>query len=159
MRRPSPSILVWSSDLETDATNGDQAYVVVKHTWCEDKRQKVEADLLASCKDDFGTPDHHYSFCPTDARETPTSTARFLPTEEEQLEDFHWAITSSSKVPSHPLRRYLWIHVSKLVGRSLVHAKTPWELYIAIGCAMLGACQLWLQVLQCLTHRQAGYRC
>ena len=142
MRCPSPWRLVWSSPLETDTTNRDNAHVVVKYSWCEDKRQKVEADLLAKCKDDFGTPDHHYSFCPTDTRGAPTSTARFLPTEEEGLKDFHWAITPTSKVPSHPQRRYLWIHVSKLVGRSLVRAKTPWELYIAIGHAMLGAYQL-----------------
>ena len=72
------------------------------------------------------------------------STARFLPAGEEHLEDFHWAVNLTSKVPSHPQRRYLWIHVSKLVGQSLVHAKTPWELYVAIGHAMLGACRLWL---------------
>ena len=133
--------------------------MVVKHSWCEDRRRKVEAELLAMCKDDFGTPDHYYSFCPTDTRGAPMSTARFLPANEERPEDFHWAITSSSKVPSHPQHRDLWIHVSKLVGRSLVHAKTPWELHVAIGHAMLGACQLWLQVMRCLTYQQGGWRC
>jgi len=138
---PSLSNSVWSSDPGTDATDGDHAYVV-KHSWCEDERQAVEAELLAGCKDDFGTPNHRYSFCPTNTHGEPTSTARFLPTDEEQLEGFHWAITPDSKVPPHPQRRQLWIHVSKLVGQSLVHAKTPWELYIAIGHAMLGACRL-----------------
>jgi len=156
---PSTSTSFWSSDLGTDATNDDHAHVVVKHSWCEDERQTVEADLLTKCKDTFGTPNHHYSFCPTDTRGAPTSTARFLPTDEEQLEGFHWAITPGSKPPSHPQRRQLWIHVSKLVGRSLVHAKTPSELYTAIGHAMLGACRLWLQVLRWLTCRQGGWRC
>ena len=159
MNGPSPSMLVWSSAPDTDSVNGDHAHVVVKHSWCEDRRQPVEADLLARCKDDFGTPDHHYSFCPTDAHGKPMSTARFLPTDDEQLRDFHWKITTASKVPSHPQRRRLWIHVSKLVGRSLVHAKTPWELCIAIGHGMLGACRLWLQVSRCLTRRQGGCRC
>ena len=140
MKCPAPSELVWSSDLDADSANGDRACVVVKSSWCEDKRHKVEADLLAKCKDGFGTPNHHYSFCPTDAHGNPMSTARFLPTGKERLSDFHWKITAASQVPSDPQRRHLWVHVSKLVGRSLVHAKTPWELYVAIGHGMLGAC-------------------
>ena len=140
--------MTWSLPLDTGTTNGDRAYVVVKHSWCEDGRKGVEADLLAKCKDDFGTPSHHYSLSPNDIRGEPMSTARFLPTDSEQLGDFHWAITAASQVPSYPLRRYLWIHVSKLVGRSLVHAKTPWDLCVAIGHGMLGACQLWLRVSQ-----------
>ena len=161
MRCPSSSRLVWSSALETDASNGDHAQVVVKHSWYEGGRQEVEADLLARCKDDFGTPKHHYSFCPTDTRGASMSTTRFLPTDEEQLKDFHWAVTTAFKVPSCPQRRFLWIHVSKLRGRSLVHAKTPWELCLAIGHAMLGACQLWPQATRCLTFtcRQGGWRC
>jgi len=79
------------------------------------------------------------------------STARFLPTDDERLEDSHWAITPGSQVPSRPQRRYLWIHVSKLVGRSLIHAKTPWELYIATGHAMLGACHFWPRAMRWLT--------
>jgi hypothetical protein len=130
--------------------------MVVKHSWCEDERHNVEADLLVQCKSEFGTPNHHYSFCPTDAQGNPMSTSRFLPTINEVLKDFHWAITPTSELPSHPQRRHLWIHVSKLVGRSLVHAKTPWELYVAIGDAMLGVYQLRLHVSQCLTCRQGG---
>ena len=141
----------WSSPLVTETTNGDPAYVVVKLMWCEDKRQEVEAELLTACKDDFGTPDHHYSFHPTDTRGVSMSTARFLPTDREQSKDFHWVVFPGSKLPSNPQRRSLWIHVSKLVGRSLVHAKTPWQLYLVIGHAMLGACWLWLQVPQYLT--------
>jgi len=149
MRHPSSKSFLWSSALEIDPSKGTHAYAVVKHSWCEDK---VEAELLIQCKDDFGTPNHYYSFCPTDTRGALMSTARFLPTDEELPEDFHWPITSTPKVPSHPQRRYLWIHVSKLVGRSLVHAKTPWELSMAVGHAMLGACQLRSQVMLCLTY-------
>ena len=89
------------------------------------------------------------------------STARFLPTDEERLEDFHWAITSVFKVPSHPQCRYLRVDVSELVGRSLVHAKAPWELCLAIGHAMLGACRLRPQATECLTftRQQGGCRC
>ena len=161
MRCPSSSTLVWSSALETDAANGGHSHVVVKHSWCEGGLQEAEADLLAKCKDDFDTPNHHYSFCPTDTRGASMSTARFLPTDEERLEDFHWAITSVFEVPSHPQCRYLRVHVSKLVGQSLVHAKTPWELCLAIGHAMLGACQLRPQATQCLTFtcQQGGWRC
>ena len=86
----------------------------------------------------------------------PIFAARFLPTDQEKPEDFHWAITSDYKVPSNPQRRSLWIHVSKLVGQSLAHAKTPWDLFIAIGHGMLGGCQLWLQVLQRLICQQGG---
>ena len=132
--------------------------VAVKHPWCEDKRQ-VEADLRASCNDDLGTPNHHYSFCPTDAQGKPIFTARFLPANHERLEGFHWAITAASKVPSHPQRRHLWIHVSKLVGRSQVHAETPWALCVAIGHGMLGACRLRLWGSQIFTRRQGGCRC
>ena len=74
------------------------------------------------------------------------STARFLLADNEQPMDFHRAITPTSQVPSNPQRRRLWIYVGKLVGESLVHAKTPWELFVANGHAMLGACQLWLNV-------------
>jgi len=68
------------------------------------------------------------------------STARFLPTDQEKLANFHWAISASSQVPPDPQRRSLWIYVSELVGKSLVHAKTPWDLFVALGHAMLGAC-------------------
>ncbi|KAF9649200.1 hypothetical protein BDM02DRAFT_3142988 [Thelephora ganbajun] len=140
---PSPSTLVWSSNLESNAAKSDRASAVVKHSWCEEEHQRVEADLLARCKDDFGTPDHHYSFCPDDARGEPVSTARFLPAEGEPLEEFHWKIRNDSRVPSHPQSRTLWIHVTKLVGRSLVHSKTPWDSHLAIGHGMLG----WLSML------------
>jgi len=72
------------------------------------------------------------------------STARFLPTDWEKPEDSHWAIASDSKAPSHSL----CIHANKLAGRSLVHAKTPWDLFIAVGYGMLGACWSWLQIPQ-----------
>ena len=158
MKCPSPATAVWSSTLDTGTANDSHASLVVKSSWCEDKRQ-VEAGLLASCNDDFGTPNHHYSFRPTDAQGKPMSTARFLPTAHERLKYFHWAITTASKVPFHPQRRCLWVHVSKLVGRSLVHAKTPWELSVAIGYGMLGARRLRLQVPECLTFQQGGCRC
>ncbi|KAF9650144.1 hypothetical protein BDM02DRAFT_1513122 [Thelephora ganbajun] len=140
---PSPSTLLWSSDLESDTGKSDRAYAMVKHSWYEEKHQRVETDLPAQCKDDFGTPDHHYSFCPTNARGEPVSTARFLPVEGEPLEEFHWKIGNDSQVPSHPQSRTLWIHVTKFVGRSLVHSKTPWDLHIAIGHGMLG----WLSMM------------
>jgi hypothetical protein len=153
------STLVWSSALDVDLVNGDPAYVVVKHLWYEEGRWGKEADLLTECKDDFGTPNHRYSFCPTDPYGKPVSTARFLPTNDEQLKDFHWKITAASQVPSEPQRRRLWVHVSELAGRSLIHAKTPWELHVSIGHGMLGACWLWLQASQNLTYRQGGCRC
>ncbi|KAF9644695.1 hypothetical protein BDM02DRAFT_3190360 [Thelephora ganbajun] len=143
VKRPSTSTLHWSSDLESDTGKSDRAYAVVKHSWCEEKRREVEADLLTKCKDDFGTPNHHYSFCPTDAKRGPVSTARSLPVEGELLEEFHWKIRNDSQVPSHPQSRTLWIHVSKLVGRSLVQSRTPWDLHVAIGHGMLG----WLSML------------
>ncbi|KAF9645822.1 hypothetical protein BDM02DRAFT_399433 [Thelephora ganbajun] len=139
VQRPSISTLLWSSDLEPDTGKNDRAYAAVKHSWCEEKRQKVEADLLTKCKDDFGTPNHHRSFCPTDAKRGPISTARFLPVEGEPLEEFHWKTRNDSQAPSHPQSRTLWIHVSNLVGRSLVHSRTPWDLHIAIGHGMLGS--------------------
>lgn len=148
---PSPSKLVWSSPLTTNAANGDCASVVMKHSWCEEQCQEVEADFLAKSKDDFGNPRHHYSFCPTDSRGKPMSTARFLPTKEEKLEDFLWTINIDSKPPSLPQCRSLWIHVSKPVSQSLVHAKTPWDLFVAIGHGMLGACRSWLQISRRLT--------
>jgi len=100
----------------------------------------MEADFLAKSEDGFGSPRHHYSFCPTDSRGKPMSTARFLPTEVEKLEDFRWEITSDSRAPSVPRFRSLWIHVNKPTGRPLVHTKTPWDLFMAIGHGMLGAC-------------------
>ena len=129
---------------------------MVKHSWCEDERRNVEADLLSKCKKCFGTPRHYYSFCPTDSRGNPMSTARFLPTVEEKLADFHWAIPANPHVPLDPQRRSLWIHVSELVGKSLVHAKTPWELFVALGHVMLGACWSSLRVSQRLTCHQDG---
>ena len=156
MKCPSPSKLVWSSSLKTNTASGEYASVVVKYSWCEDERQKVEADLLSKCRDCFGTPRHYYSFCPTDSRGDPMSTARFLPTEEEKLIDFHWTISPSSQVPSHRQCRSLWIHVSEYVGGSLVHAKTPWDLFVALGHGMLGACWSLLQVSQRLTFQQDG---
>ena len=96
---------------------------MVNYSWHEEEFQEVEANLLAVCKDASGTPSRHYSFRPTDTRGKPMSTARFLPADNEQPMDFHWAISPTSQVPSNPQRRCLWTHVGKLVGRSLVHAK------------------------------------
>jgi len=84
------------------------------------------------------------------------STARFLPAVKEELADFHWAISANSQVLPGPRRRSLWIHVSELVGRSLVHAKTPWDLFIALGHAMLGTCWSLSRVSQGLTCQQDG---
>ena len=75
MERPSQSTVTWPLPLGTGTANGDRAYVVVKHSWCEDKCQQVEVDLLAKCKDDFSTPGHHYSLCPTNAQEEPVERA------------------------------------------------------------------------------------
>jgi len=84
------------------------------------------------------------------------STARFLPTVEEELADFHWAISAGSRDPPGAQRRSLWIHVSELVGRSLVHAKTPWDLFVALGHAMLGVCWSLLRMSRRLTCHQDG---
>lgn len=75
--------------------------MVVKPSWCEDRRHEVEVDLLVKCEDDFGIPRHHHLFCPTDAQGRPMSTARFLPADDEELKDSHWAITTGPQVPSH----------------------------------------------------------
>lgn len=115
--------------------------MLVKYAWYEDERQEVQADLLFKCTNSFGTPRYCYSFCPTDSRGKPMSTARFLPTDGENLSDFHWPVISS-RVPSSSQCRFMWFHVSKAAGKLLVHAKTPWELYLAIGHAMLGGYQL-----------------
>ena len=155
MKCPSSSKLVWSSPLDTNTANGDRASVVVKHFWYEDGRQEAEGDFLAKPKDSFGGPRHHYPFCPADSCERPVSNARFLPIDGEKPENFHWAIASDSKAPSHSP----WIHASRLAGRSLAHARTPWDLLMAIGHGMLGACRSWFKVSQRLTFYQGGCRC
>ena len=149
MERPSLSTLVWSSNLDPDSSNGDHVYVAVKESWCKEGYGELEADLLSRCKDNFGTPGNHYSFRPTDSCGKPVSTARFLPTAKEQLKDCHWQITSIPRVPSNPPCRDLWVHVNKRIGRSLVHAKTPWQLCVAIGHGMLGTCLLLLHASTC----------
>ena len=139
--RPKFSTCVWSSNLDSSSENGLPAHVVVKHSWCEVSRRGVEAELLNKCKSGFGTPDHCYSFCPKDSRGQPMSTARFLPDDDEEPENFHWGIGDSTpRDPHHSQHRRLWVHVSRRIGRSLVHAKTPWDLCLAVGSGMLGAC-------------------
>lgn len=87
------------------------------------------------------------------------STARFLPADGEKLEDFYWAFSPDHyKAPPNSQCRFMWFHVSKAAGQSLIHAKTPWELCVALGHAMLGEHQLRLQVSQFLTCQQAGCR-
>ena len=139
MKPPSPSKLVWSSPPDTNTVNSDCASVVVKHSWCEDGRQEVEGDFLVKSKDGFGGPRHHYSFYPADSCGRLVSAARFLPIYGEKLEDFHWAIAYNSEVSSHLHCRDLWMHVNKSAGWSLVHVKTPWDLFVAIGHGVLGA--------------------
>jgi len=87
------------------------------------------------------------------------STMGSLLTGSEQLRDFHRAITPAPQIPSRPPNRRMRIHGNNLVGQSLIYAKTPWELCIAIGHGMLGAYQLWSWVSQRLTCRQGGCRC
>lgn len=155
---PSVSESIWSSSLNTNTADGDCTSVLVKYAWHEAERQKIRNELLVKCASSFGTTHHHYSFCPADSRGKPMSTARFLPTDGENLRDFHWSVIDRSKVPSDSRCRFMWFHVNQAAGRSLVHAKTPWELHLAVGHAMLGGYRLRLLVSQFLTRQQGGCR-
>lgn len=137
LKCPSVSAFVWFSAPDTGHTADDHAHTVVKYLWCGERLQGVGVDILT--ENNFGMPEHHYSLCPSDPRGNPVSTARFLPTNDELPTNFHWKITATSQVPSNLQRRQLWIHVSKPAGRPLIHAKTPWDLYVAVGHGMLGA--------------------
>jgi hypothetical protein len=154
---PSVSESIWSSSLNTDIADGNCASVLVNYGWYEEERQKIRSDLLVKCANKFGTPRHHYSFCPADSRGNPMSTARFLPADGENLSDYYWAVLPYSKVPPNPQCRTMWFHVSQAADQ-LVYAKTPWELHLGLGHAILGGYRLRLRVSQFLTRQQGGCR-
>lgn len=116
----------------------------------------MEADILAECKDGSCTPNRHHSLSSTDTRGGPTPTTRFLPTDDEQQRDVYWAITPNSEAPSHPHRSHPSIRVNSLASRSLVHAKTPWDLCPTLGHGMLGTCQVVLAVTE-MPNSPAGW--
>ena len=121
---------------------------VIKCSWPTDNGNGVEAKLLERCSGQFGTPMHLYSFQACHRSGRPLSNRLFLPSKDENFEDVHWKlfVHGNTLAPS-PEYRSLWVHVSALIGKSLVSAKTPWALFLSLAHAMLGTTGLisaWL---------------
>ena len=100
----------------------------------------VESKIFELCKGDFGIPHHCKSAPVKDQHGVPISNSLFLPPLGARLEDYYWDITGESNPPSAPEHRELWSHLIGPGVSGLTTARTPLELSITIGHAMLGAC-------------------
>lgn len=113
-------------------------YIIRKFVWHASDVAHIEAKIFQSCKGDFGIPKHHRSAPVKDSNGVPLSNAIFLPTPGEQLEDCHWDITGESGPPPLPDCRELWVHETNSNADGLTRARTPLELSMSVGHAMLG---------------------
>ncbi|KAF7316189.1 hypothetical protein MIND_00137100 [Mycena indigotica] len=123
-------------------------YVVLKGSFVKDdpRHKSIEDQLLKTCSSLFGCPNHHYSFLPVDEDGSPATNHLYLPTPEEVLNDkaqFHWKIFDQEP-PDQPEFRSVSLHISSLVGSSLVLCETPWLLAMSVLHGMLG----WLGMFQ-----------
>lgn len=125
--------LLLSSDLPEKSSTDMK--LVLKSTWSKDDGQNIESQLLQSCTGQFGSPTHYYSFSACQKNQ-PITNHLFLPENGNEAKDYHFKLLLK-KVPS-PEYRSLQIHVTSYAGHSLVTAKTPWDLFVALGHAMLG---------------------
>lgn len=112
---------------------------IKKYVWHSSDIAHVEAKIIGLCKEDFGIPKRYFSAPLRDSNEIPISNSIFLPPPGARLEDYHWDITGQSHPPPLPDRRELWLHVTGPGVGWLTSARTPLELAIAVGHAMLGA--------------------
>jgi hypothetical protein len=127
MGSPSPTV-----ESESD-------YIIRKFVWHSSDVAHVEAKIFELCKGDFGIPKHHHSAPVKSSNGSiPISNAIFLPSPGEPLEDYHWDITGKSGPPPLPDYRELWVHETNSNADGLSRARTPLELCMTVGHAMLG---------------------
>ncbi|KAF9780967.1 hypothetical protein BJ322DRAFT_1082482 [Thelephora terrestris] len=129
-------------------------YIIRKFVWHSSDVAHVEAKIFELCKGDFGIPKHHHSAPVKSSNGSiPISNAIFLPSPGEPLEDYHWDITGKSGPPPLPDYRELWVHETNSNADGLSRARTPLELCMTVGHAMLG----WLSMMhKGFLHRDVG---
>ncbi|KAF7316184.1 hypothetical protein MIND_00136600 [Mycena indigotica] len=133
--------------------------VVLKATWAKDHPdwKSIEMELMNVCGNLFGCSRHHYSILPADETGAPSTNHLFLPTPEQNWDDFHWDVfhlstptasktknQKSKKIAPMPEYCSLSLHLSDLKGRSLVLCESPSSLFTSVLHVMLG----WLSMFQ-----------
>lgn len=146
-----------SSPLQFNPESVERGRAVIKTSWIQDKDKTIERELLHACHGNFGTAKHHYSFTGHLEGGQPLTNNLYLPADDE-IPDAYWPLFSKT-APVFPDHRTLVVHVSRPVGRSLIHAKTPWMLMLSIGHSMLGELHCQLYNLRSLKTLQDGLRC
>lgn len=86
----------WHVEAGTQSRHGDNETSMTFHLWYTSR--PFSAIIIG---EPHNTPAIRQSHIIADSRGKPMSAGHFLPTDDENLEDLHWAITSKSNDPSH----------------------------------------------------------
>ena len=135
---PIPRIM--SSSTPPPPASDSQNEYIKKVVWHLSDVAHVESKIYELCKGDFGIPEYCHSAPVEDSNGVPISNSLFLPPPGSRLEDYFWDITGESDPPSIPDHRVLWSHLTGPGVSGLSTARTPLELSMAVGHAMLGTC-------------------
>lgn len=113
------------------------ANLVLESSWFWDNKADIETHLPQSFHGQFGTPPYHYSLSACYENQ-PITNHLFLPEDDNASNVNYFKLSAKYPRPPAPEYRSLMMHVTSDVGDSLVTAKTPWDLFEALGHAMLG---------------------
>lgn len=112
--------------------------VILKSSWQVDSRKKIEGDMYSAANGSFGTPSVLCSYEGVHPNGEPISNRLFLPTKEE-IADVHWKIFEpEAEAPTVAEARSLCYTIFTTIGQSLIHAKSSYDLCMALVHAMLG---------------------
>lgn len=130
--------LIQSSDLPKDPNDNEESdpmTLVLKSAWLRDDTVNIETRVLQTCSGQFGTPTHYHSYLACH-KDRPITNHLFLPEDRKEAKEYNFKLLHK-KVP-FPEYRSLRMHTTSYVGDLLTTAKTPWDLFLALGHAMLG---------------------
>jgi len=114
--------------------------VVVKCSWPNVEKEKVEPNMYAACEDAFGAPKALMSFAACFPEGHPMCNSIFLPPEGEDLKNYHWNVFSYQEEdrPKVVDCRTLWITVLVNEGQNLDECFDASDLCECLLHSMLG---------------------
>ncbi|EIW80211.1 hypothetical protein CONPUDRAFT_137525 [Coniophora puteana RWD-64-598 SS2] len=135
-------------DTQPNQVFEDDIDIVSKFSWVSRRYFNAERNMLHDCGDSFGVAKHYYSSVVHHKEGLPVTNHLFL-----NLATF-WRVIEKDDAwkKKDPIKEYraLRQHVSSFCGRSLVHVKTPEELFNTIAHAMIG---YWNMLRKGYQHR------
>lgn len=130
-----PSIFTSPKNPKTELRDGQG--IILKPSWKLDSCKHVESEMYHAADGLFGTPTVLCSYEGTHPTGEPISNRLFLPTSFE-IKSAHWGVLAPYDSKLNAESRTLCYTLSTATGISLVHAKSSYELCIAVVHSMLG---------------------